>query len=87
MSHYTFYTPTISIPVPSTKNPLISSNETPITTKSINLSPDHQTNSQNSSNLAHTSTDDLHAELIALKSFAVDRIYMLKKRSDEKQIC
>ena len=31
-----FYAPTISIPIPSTEKPLISPNETPITTKSTN---------------------------------------------------
>ena len=31
-------------------------------------------------NLADASTDDLHAEMIALKSFVVDQIYMFKKK-------
>ena len=47
---------------------------------------DHRKASQSSSNLAHTSTVDLHAEMIARKSFVLDQIYMLNKTSDEKQI-
>ena len=31
-------------------------------------------------NLADASTDDLHAEMIALKPFVVDQIYMFKKK-------
>ena len=80
-----FYTGTTSIPIPSSVKPLISPNETPITTKSTNPSPDHHRPSQNSSNLIHASTDDLHAEMIALKSFVLDQINMLKKKSDEIQ--
>ena len=37
------YKPTYSISMPITENLLISLNETPITTKFINPSPDHQT--------------------------------------------
>ena len=33
----------------------------------------------------HVSTDDLHTEMVVLKYFVVDQIYMLKKKSDEKQ--
>ena len=76
-----FYTPTISIPIPSTEKPLICPNETPITTKSTNPSPDHHKTSQNSSNLTHASANDLHAEMIAVKSFVEDQIHMLKKKS------
>ena len=64
-----FYAPKKSIPIPSTENPLISPYETLIMTKSTNLSPDHQTTSQNCSNLTYASTDDLHAEMIAIKIF------------------
>ena len=32
----------------------------------------------------NTETENLLAELIALKSFVVDQIYMLKKRSNDK---
>ena len=80
-----FYTGTISIPIPSRVKPLISPNETPITRKSTNPSSDHHKASQNSSNLTHASTDDLHAEIIALKSFVLDQISMLKKKSNDKQ--
>ena len=48
-------------------------------TKSTSPSPDHQTISQNLSNMIHASTDGLHAEMIARKSFVVDQIYVLKK--------
>ena len=41
-----FYTPTISVPIPSTDNLLISLNETPITIEWTNLSPDHGRTSQ-----------------------------------------
>ena len=33
----------------------------------------------------HVSTDDLHTEMVVLKYFVLDQIYMLKKKSDEKQ--
>ena len=59
---------------------LISPNETPITTKSINPSTDHHKTSQNSITLTHASNDDLHAEMITLKSFVVDQLHMLKKK-------
>ena len=54
------YTGTISIPILSSVKPLISPNETPITTKLTNPSPDHHKASQNCSNLTLASTDDLH---------------------------
>ena len=51
--------------MPSTGTPLISHNEIIASTKSTNPSPYHQITSQNSSNLAHASIDDLHAEMTA----------------------
>ena len=75
-----------NIPIPSTEKPLICPSETFITTERTNPSPDHHKTSQKSSNLTHVSTDDLYAEIIALKTFVVDQIYMLKKKSDKKQI-
>ena len=81
-----FYTPTIFIPIPSTENPLTSFKKTPITAKLTNSSPDNHKTSQNSSNLTYTSSNDIHIEMIALKSFVVDQIYMLKKKSDENKI-
>ena len=72
--------------MPSTGTPLISHNETIASTKSTNPSPYHQITSQNSSNLTHASIDDLHAEVTAWKRFAVDQIYILKKKPNEKQI-
>ena len=60
-----FYTPTISILMPSTQKSLISPNEISVTTKSTNLSTDqHHKTSQNSSNLIHARTDDLHADMV-----------------------
>ena len=46
MPDKSFYMPTTFIPIPSTENPLIFPNETPITTELTNLSPDHQKTSQ-----------------------------------------
>ena len=69
-----FYTPTISIPVLSTEKLLISPHETPITTKSTSPLRDQQKPSRNYNNLVRASTNDLHAEMIALKSFVVDEI-------------
>ena len=37
----------------------------------------HPITSKNASNLTHASTDDLHAEMIPLKSFVVDQMCML----------
>ena len=51
-----------------------------------NPSPDYHTTLQNFINLTHASTNDLHVETIALKSFVVNQIYMLKKKSDENQV-
>ena len=48
-----FYTPTISIPIPSTEKPLISPNEAHNTTQSTNPSTDLHKTSQNCSNLTH----------------------------------
>ena len=47
-------------------------------TELTNPPPDHQITSQNSINLALVIADYLQAEMIALKSFVVDQIYMLK---------
>lgn len=53
-----FYTLIISILVPNTETPLISQKkQLPITTKLTNLSPDHQTISQNFFNITHASTN------------------------------
>ena len=46
---------------------------------------DHQTISQNVSNITYTSVDDLRAEMIALKLFVVDQFHMLQKKIDENQ--
>lgn len=47
---------------------------------------DHQTISQNVSNITYTSVDDLRAEMIALKLFVVDQFHMLQKKYDENHI-
>ena len=82
-------TPTIYIPNSSEDTPTLIVNETPIISKSANLSciP----NSTKSPNLnrheneqTNTETENLRAELITLKSFVVDQIYMVKKRSNDK---
>ena len=78
-------TPIIFILIPNTETLLISHNEAPIPTKLTNPSSDHQTISQNSVNITHAGTDDLCAEMITETSFVADRIYMLQKKSDEKQ--
>ena len=47
-------------------------------TELTNPPPDHQITLQNSINLALVIADYLQAEMIALKSFVVDQIHMLK---------
>ena len=92
-----FYTPTISILIPSTQKSLISANETPFTRKSTNLSTDHHHKTpQNSSNLIHASTDDLHAEMIfdllqlvkyisSRKRLMKNKFYRINKRKNVNQ--
>ena len=70
-------TPTIYIPNSSAETPTLNVHETPIISKSANLSCIH--NSTKSQNLNKhqkdqtiTETENLRAELIALKSFVVD---------------
>ena len=65
---------TIFLPIPNTEKRLISPNGTPITIKLTNPSPAHHKTSQSSSKLTHVSTNDLHAEIIALKSFVEGQI-------------
>ena len=64
-------------------------NRTPTISKSANLSCiPNSTKSQNlnkhQKEQTNTETENLHAELIALKSFVLDQIYMVKKRSNDK---
>lgn len=65
------YLTTISIPLPSTEIPVIYPTESPVTIKLTDLSSDYQGTLQNSSKLTYASTDDLHVEMMALKSFVV----------------
>ena len=82
-------TPTIYIPNFSQDTSTLNVNETPIISKSANLSCiSNSTKSQNlnrhENEQTNTETENLRAELIALKSFVVDHIYMVKKRSNDK---
>ena len=82
-------TPTIYIPNSSEDTPTLSVNETPIISKSANLSCiPNNTKSRNlnkhQKEQTITETEILRAELIALKSFVVDQIYMVKKRTNDK---
>ena len=81
--------PTIYIPNSSEDTPTLNGNETPIISKSVNLSCIlNSTKLQNLNNhqkeQTNTETENLRAELIALKSFVVDQIYLVKKRSNDK---
>ena len=82
-------TPTIYVPNSSEETPTLNVKETPIISKSANLSCiPHSTKSQNlnkhQKEQTNTKTENLRAELIALISFVVDQIYMVKKRSNDK---
>ena len=68
---------------------MLNVNRTPTISKSANLSCiPNSTKSQNlnkhQKEQTNTETENLHAELIALKSFVLDQIYMVKKRSNDK---
>ena len=56
-------------------------NETLVISKSANLS---QNLSKHHKEQTLKQTENLRAEIIALKSFVVDQIYMVKKRSNDK---
>ena len=79
-------TPTIFASNSSEDTPALNVDETPITSKSANLpSIPSSTESQNlgihQKEQTITETENLRAEMIALKSFIVDQIYMVKKKS------
>ena len=68
---------------------MLNVNRTPTISKSANLSCiPNSTKSQNlnkhQKEQTNAETENLHAELIALKSFVLDQIYMVKKRSNDK---
>ena len=82
-------TPTIFISNSSEHTPALNINETQVISKSANLSCiPNSTKSQNLNKYKKeqtiTESENLRAEMIALNSFAVDQIYMVKKRSYDK---
>ena len=81
--------PTIYIPNSSKDPTTLNVNGTPIISKFANLSciPNStklQNLSKHQKEQTNTETENLRAELTALKSFVVDQIYMVKKRSNDK---
>ena len=81
--------PTIHTSNSSEDTPALNVNKTPIISKSANLSCFlHSTISQNLNKHEREQTvseaENLRAEMIALKSFVVDKIYKAKKRSNNK---
>ena len=82
-------TPTIYISNSSEDTPAVNVNGTPVISKSANLSCiSNSTKSQNlnkhQKEQTIAETENLRSEMIALKSFVVDQIYMVKKRSNDK---
>ena len=69
ISEKSFCTPVISIPDSISETPSVGHNQSPEISKKE----------------IHSNTDELRAEMIALKSFVVDQIYLLKKRSNERE--
>ena len=69
ISEKSFCTLVISIPDSIKETPSVGHNQSP----------------QISKKEIHSNTDELRAEMIALKSFVVDQIYLLKKRSNERE--
>ena len=82
-------TPTIYIPTSFEDTPALNVTETPVISKSANLSCiPNSTKLQNldkhQAKQAITETGNLRAEMIALKLFVVDQIYLVKNRSNER---
>ena len=79
-------TPTIYISNSSEDTPALNVNETPIISKSANLSciSKSQNLNKHQKEQTITETENLRAEMIALKSFAVDQVYMAKNRSNDR---
>ena len=78
-------TPTISISSSSEDTPALNVNETPITSISANLScisnsTKSQNQDKNKKEQTITEIENLRAEMIALKSFVMHQIYMVKKK-------
>ena len=79
-------TPTIYISNSSEDTPALNVNETPIISKSANLSciSKSQNLNKHQKEQTITETENLRAEMIALKSFSVDQVYMAKNRSNDR---
>ena len=80
-------TPAIYISNSSEDTRALNVNVTPIISKSANLLciPNIKENlKKHEKEQTITKTENLHAEMIALRSFAVEQIYMVKKRSKIK---
>ena len=80
-------TPAISISNSSEDTRALNVNETPIISKSANLlciSNIKENLKKHQKEQTITKTENLHAEMIALRSFVVEQIYMVKKRSKIK---
>ena len=79
-------TPTIYISNSSEDTPALNVNETPLISKSANLSciSKSQNLNKHQKEQTITETENLRAEMIALKSFAVDQVYMGKNRSNDR---
>ena len=79
-------TPTIYISNSSEDTPALNVNATPIISKSANLSciSKSQNLNKHQKEQTITETENLRAEMIALKSFAVDQVYMAKNRSNDR---
>ena len=82
-------TPTIYIWNSSEDTPALNANETPIIWKSSNLSciPNStklQNLNKHQKEQTITKTENLCVKMVALKSFVLDQIYIMKKRSNDK---
>ena len=79
-------TPTIYISNSSEDTPALNVNATPIISKSANLSciSKSQNLNKHQKEQTITETENLRAEMIALKSFAVDQVYMAKNKSNDR---
>ena len=82
-------TPAIYISNSSEDTPALNVNETSVISKSANLlcipnSTKSQNLNKHKEEQTITEPENLRAEMIALKSFVLDQIYMVKKRSNDK---
>ena len=80
-------TPTISLSSSVGETPALNVNETPFLQKpkdSCLRKTKSKSDTENELCMEESISENLRAEMIALKSFVVDQIYMMKKRSNEK---